>query len=146
MHQASEKQVQEELKPKCHVGFSIIGPSLDFDKISAGLNQKGGQCGRAGSETALGTLPEDVWTISSPIGPLRPLDEHLHWLQTQLQPHVDYLRDLSRAARLRIYIGFTFSQEQNGFAIKPEFVHLFASFNGFIDMYILCNLERDQQD
>jgi len=143
MDLVSQENPQEHLEPKCHVGFSVIGSSLDFDTISAALNQTSAQSGRAGSQGALGVLPEDVWTISSPIGPLRPLEEHLRWLQTQLQSHVDYLRDLSRTARLRVYIGFTFSQEQNGFAIMPEFIRLFASFNGFIDMYIICTDDND---
>ena len=134
------------MAPRCHVGFSVVGSALDFDGISAALNQKSARTGRAGSQTVVGPLPNDIWSIGSPIEPLRPLEEHLHWLRTQLEPHVNYLGELSRTAQMKIYIGFTLSQEQNGFAIPSDFIRLFASFNAFIEMYILCNFGEDLAD
>jgi hypothetical protein len=132
------------LDPRCHVGFSIAGPSLDFDKISTTLTQRSVQTGRAGSVNVLSeVLTEDIWKMTSPLEPLKALDEHLRWLRQQLEKHVDYLRDLSRTARLRVHIGFTFSQEQNGFTISPEFVRFFASFNASIDVFIICNFGGD---
>jgi len=137
---------QEDPRPECHVGFSITGSSLDFDGISVALNQKSASTGRAGKQTVVGPLPEDIWSIGSPVDFSRPLEEHLHWLRTQLEPHVNYLGELSRTAQIKIYIGFTFSQEQNGFAIPSEFIRLFASFNAFIEMYILCNFGEDWEE
>ena len=143
MQRVSGENHQEDLKPRCHVSFSIIGSTLDFDGISAALKQASAQTGRTGIQNVVGALTEDVWSISSPIGPLKPLEDHLLWLRSQLEPHVDYLAALSRTTRTRVYIGFTFSQEQNGFAILPEFVRLFASLRASIDMYILCNFGED---
>jgi hypothetical protein len=134
---------EENMSRECHVGFSIVGSSLDFDGISVAMNQKSASTGRAGKQTVVGPLPEDIWSIGSPIESLRPLDEHLHWLRTQLEPHVNYLDELSRTAQIKIHIGFTFSQEQNGFAIPSDFIRLFASFNAFIEMYILYNFGDD---
>ena len=138
MQSVSRENQQNDLSPRCYVGFSIAGSSLDLDGISETLNQKSAETGRAGMETAVGVLTEDCWKMTSPLTPLKLLDEHLQWLREQLEPHVDYLRDLSRTAHLGVYIGFTLSQEQNGFVISPDFVRLFASFNASIDMYILC--------
>lgn len=134
---------QEDLRPRCHVGFSIAGSSLDFDKISTTLNQRSSQTGRAGSGKSTLVLAEDIWKMTSPLEPSKALDEHLQWLREQLERHVDYLRDLSRTTRLRVHIGFTFSQEQNGFAILPEFVRFFASFNTLVDVFIICNFGED---
>jgi hypothetical protein len=142
----SKETGQEDLTPRCHVGFSILGSSLDFDGISAELNQPSASTGRAGSQRATGPLLEDVWNIASPLAPLRPLDEHLEWLRKQLEPHIEFLKNLSRTADMRIYIGFTLSREQNGFAIPAELIRLFASFNAFIQMYILCNFGEDLAD
>jgi hypothetical protein len=141
----SDQVDQEELKPRCHLGFSIAGSSLDFGAISETLNQKSPTTRRAGSRisAALDPLQEDVWSINSPLGPLEPLVRHLQWLREQLEPHIPYLSGLSTSAVLRIYIGFTFSQEQNGFAIPSDCIRLFASFNAFIEMYILYNFGED---
>jgi hypothetical protein len=146
MQPGSKESHQQDLNPRCHVSFSIIGSSLDFDEISATLNQESAQTGRAGSKSALGALTEDVWSIISPIGPLKPLTDHFRWLRSQIEPHIEYLGTLSGTARMRVYIGFTFSQEQNGFAISPEFVRLFASFNATIEMYIICNFGDDLEE
>jgi len=146
MKPVSRGNDEEDMAPRCHVGFSVVGSALDFDGISAALNQKSARTGRAGSQTVVGPLPNDIWSIGSPIEPLRPLEEHLHWLRTQLEPHVNYLGELSRTAQMKIYIGFTLSQEQNGFAIPSDFIRLFSSFNAFIEMYILCNFGEDLAD
>jgi len=140
----SEKD-REDLSPQCYLGFSIVGSSLDFDGISVALNQTSARSGRAGTQTVAGALLEDVWSISSPFESLRPLDEHLHWLRKQLEPHTEFLKDLSRTAKMRIYIGFTLSREQNSFAVPADIIRLFASFNAFIEMYILCNFGDDLQ-
>ena len=58
-------------------------------------------------------LKEDVWSINSPLNPLEPLEKHLSWLREQLEPHINYLSHLSTMALLRVYLGFTLSQEQN---------------------------------
>jgi len=146
MASETNKNQQEDLRSRCHVGFSITGSSLDFDGISAALNQQFARTGRAGSQTVVGPLPNDIWSIGSPIEPPRSLEEHLHWLRTQLEPHVNYLEELSRTAQMKVYIGFTLFQEQNGFAIPSDFIRLFASFNAFIEMYILCNLGEDWEE
>jgi hypothetical protein len=146
MASETNKNQQEDLRSRCHVGFSITGSSLDFDGISAALNQQFARTWRAGSQTVVGPLPNDIWSIGSPIEPPRSLEEHLHWLRTQLEPHVNYLEELSRTAQMKVYIGFTLFQEQNGFAIPSDFIRLFASFNAFIEMYILCNLGEDWEE
>jgi hypothetical protein len=144
----SRKDDQEGLSPRCYVSFSIADSPLDFKAISEALNQKSATTRKAGSRIsqALQPLQEDVWSINSPLDPLKPLGEHLRWLHEQLQSHVDYLAALSRTGLLRVYIGFTLSQEQGSFRISPEFVHFFASVNALIDMYILCNFGDDPSD
>jgi hypothetical protein len=148
MLSASRENNEEALKPRCHVAFSVAGSSLDLKGISTTLGQKSAETRQAGSRVsaALEALKSDAWWIGSPLGPLKPLQEHLQWLNEQLEPHVDYLAALSRSARLRVYIGFTFSQEQNGFAIPVEFVRLLASFNALLEVFILCNCSEDSDE
>ena len=143
MSSESREPLQDDLRPRCHVGFSIIGPSLDFDGISAEMNQKSARTGRAGRKTALGPQLEDVWSINSPLDPLKPLEEHLRWLHSQIELHASYLADLENTARTRVYIGFTLSQEQNGFAILPEHIRLFGSIGSMIEIYIIVNFGED---
>ena len=139
MEQDSGDGDQANLGPRCHVGFAIMGDSLDFDGISACLNQPSAKMRRAGGKTVRGPLEEDVWSIGSPLGFLKPLEEHLQWLRSELEPHVKFLDELSRTAGIKIYIGFTLAQEQNSFEIPAEMIRFFASFNAFIQMYILVN-------
>ena len=145
MQPISRETDQENLSPRCHVSFSIAGSSLDFSAISKALNQKAPTTHQMGSRIslALPVLQEDVWSINSPLNPLEPLEKHLSWLREQLEPHINYLSQLSTMALLRVYLGFTLSQEQNGFAIPVEFVRLLASINAFIELYIICNLGED---
>ncbi len=144
----SRKDDQQGLGPRCYVSFSIVDLPLDFKAISEALNQKSATTRKAGSRISqvLKPLQEDVWSINSPLDPLKPLEEHLRWLREQLESRVDYLADLSRTGLLRVYIGFTLSQEQSSFRISPEFVRFFASVNALIDMYILCNFGEDSEE
>jgi hypothetical protein len=139
MQQVPDEEEQEDTRPRCHVGFTIIGHSLDFDGISATLRQTSAKMRRAGGKTVRGPLEEDIWSIGSPLGFLKPLEEHLQWLRSELEPHVKFLDELSRTAGMKIYIGFTLAQEQNSFEIPTEMIRFFASFNAFIQMYILVN-------
>jgi len=77
---------QEDLRTRCHVGFSIIGSSLDLDAISVAMNQVSAQTLRAGTKTVLGPQIDDVWRIGSPLGPFTPLEDHLDWLHSQIEP------------------------------------------------------------
>jgi hypothetical protein len=141
MSSETNENQHEDLRPRCHVGFLIIGSSLDFDGISVEMNQGSARTGRAGTMTVLGPRSNDVWSIGSPLDPLEPLEDHLAWLHSQIEPHVSYLADLPGTARIRVYIGFTLSQEQNGFAILPEHIRLFGSISAMIEMYILVNFD-----
>jgi len=143
----SRKDDQEDLSPRCFVSFSIVDSPLDFNAISEALNQKSATTRKAGSRIsqALEPLQEDAWTISSPLDPLKPLEEHLRWLHEQLESHVDYLAGLARTGLLRVYIGFTLSLEQCNFRISPEFVRFFASFNALFDVYIISIVGDDSE-
>jgi hypothetical protein len=136
----------EDLRPRCHVGFSISGPSLDLDGISVGMNQGSARTVRAGTRTVLGPQIHDVWSIGSPLDPLKPLEDHLGWLHSQIEPCVSYLADLPGTARPRVYIGFTLSQEQNGFAILPEHIRLFGSISAMIEVYVIVNFGDDSAE
>lgn len=148
MQFVSRETDQADLRPRCYLRFSIAGSFLDFTAISEALKQKSATTQRAGSRIslALDVLQEDVWSINSPLKPLEPLEKHLSWLREQLEPHINYLSQLSTMAHLRVYLGFTLSQEQNGFAIREEFVRLLASFNAFIELYIICNFGADSDE
>jgi|ERR1700688_3068092 uncharacterized protein DUF4279 len=137
---------QEDLRPRCHVGFSIIGSSLDLDAISVAMSQASARTVRAGTKTVLGPQIDDVWSIGSPLGPLKPLEDHLDWLHSQIEPHASYLADLPGAVRTRVYIGFTLSQEQSGFAISPEHIRLFGRINAMVEMYIIVNFGDDSDE
>ena len=143
----SRKDDQEDSSPRCFVSFSIVDSPLDFKAISEALNQKSATIRKAGSRIsqALEPLQEDAWSISSPLDPLKPLEEHLRWLHEQLKSHTDYLAHLSRTGLLRVYIGFTLSQEQSSFRISPEFVRFCASFNALFDVYIICIVGDDTE-
>jgi len=142
----SGQDPQEDFSPRCFVGFSIIGSSLDFEGISEALNQKSAETRRAGSVHATRVLPKDVWSISSALDHLKPLEEHLQWLRAQLELHVDYLCDLSRTAILRVYVGFTFFQDQNGFTILSEHARFFSGINASIEVTILCAFGIDSDE
>jgi hypothetical protein len=146
MNSETNENQLENLRPRCHVGFSVIGSSLDLDGISVAMNQASARTVRAGTKTALGSQIDDIWSIGSPLGPLKPLEDHLDWLNSQIEPHVSYLADLSGAARARVYIGFTLSQEQNGFAISPEHIRLFARINAMVEMYIIVDFGDDSEE
>jgi len=140
---ASENE-DSKRAPRCHVGFSIIGTSLDLDAISVALNTRSAATVRTGDKRALGPALQDTWTLSSPIESMKPLEEHLHWLRQQLEPHVNYLRGLSRVAKIRVHVGLTLSRDQNGFAITTESIHLFSSIGAFIQLYIICDFDDDR--
>jgi hypothetical protein len=130
--------------PRCHVGLSIIGTALDLDAISVALSTRSAATVRTGDQRALGPALQDTWTLSSPIESVKPLEEHLHWLRQQLEPHVNYLRQLSRVAQIRVHVGLTLFRDQNGFAITTESVNLFSSIGAFIQLYILCDFDDDR--
>ncbi len=145
MQPDSRETDQENLSAGCHVSFSIAGSSLDFGAISEALNQKAPTTHQMGGRIslALAVLQEDVWSINSPLNPLKPLEKHVSWLREQLEPHMNYLSQLSTVTLLRAYWGFTLSQEQSDFAISAEFVRLLASLNAAIELYVICDLGED---
>jgi hypothetical protein len=137
----SRSGTNEGTQTRCYVAFSIIATRLDFEEISSALNQEPAEIRGAGSQTSAALKPQedDVWTIASPLDPSEPVEEHLRWLHTRLEPRAKYLAELSRSASLRVYIGLTLSAEQNGFRISQEFVRFIASINAFVDFFILCD-------
>jgi hypothetical protein len=143
MTSETNENQQEDLRPRCHVGFSISGSSLDLGGISVAMNQASARTVRAGTKTVLGPQIDDVWSIGSPLDPLESLEDHLGWLHSQIEPCVSYLAHLPGTARTRVYIGFTLSQEQNSFAILPEHIRLFGSIGAMIEMYIIVNFGHD---
>lgn len=125
-------------KPECHVGFSIFGISLDFEGMSKALDLQPSDTRHAGDRGALGTYPTDVWSIESPLKKREPIDLHLNWLKEKLEPHFDFLRSFEGQAQVRVYIGFTFDCEQNGFSISPENLKFLTELNTPMEVTILC--------
>jgi hypothetical protein len=136
---STEVDEEDDLRPRCYVSFSIVDSPLDLKTISKILNQESAITHRAGDRISPARTPskEDVWTISSPLSHLDPLQDHLQWIHEQLEPHTSYLAELSRTGFLRVYIGFTFSQVQNNFRIPAAFIRFLGSINALIDMFIL---------
>ena len=131
----------ESPKARCHVAFSIFGAALDFRAISETLKLQPSRTHSAGARYVLGTYPTDGWGIECPLEKTEPLDAHLNWLSEKLEPHYEFLRSLARKAELRVYIGFTFRCEQNGFTISPENLKFFTELNLPIEVTILCGPE-----
>ena len=134
--------VPESSEPRCYVAFSVFGTGLDLDYISRSLGLSPSESHVAGDADRSGRpYPRDRWGLNSPLTPTETLDAHLNWLRQRLQPHSEYLRSLVGKAELRVYIGFTFRCEQNGFSISPENLKFFTELNLPIEVTILCGPE-----
>jgi hypothetical protein len=129
----------ETAEPRCHVGFSIFGTGLNLEGISHALGIPPSRSYVAG-DLDLSARPylRDRWGLHSPLPKTEPVDNHLNWLRQALQPHYEYLRSLADKAELRVYIGFTFRCEQNGFSVSPENLRFFTELNVSLEVTILC--------
>ncbi len=130
--------LSESPMARCHVAFSIFGASLDSRAISEVLKLQPFHAHSAGDRYLQGAYPTDAWSIKSLLEKTEPLDAHLRWLREKLEPHSEYLRSLAGKAELRVYIGFTFRCEQNGFSVSPENLRFFTELNIAMEVTILC--------
>jgi len=131
--------LSESSEPRCHVGFSVFGTGLNLDHISRSLGLSPSESHLAGDPDRSGRpYLRDRWGLKSPLTPTETLDAHLNWLRQRLQPHSEYLRSLAGKAELRVYVGFTFRCEENGFSVSPENLKFFTDLNIPMEVTILC--------
>jgi hypothetical protein len=118
--------------------FVIQGENLDLEAISSTLKLSPTHTHRKGDLSRLReAYPHDMWSLTAPISKDKPLDSHLKWLSTQLEPSRDFIIALKDDADIYIYCGYTADREQSGFSISPEALAIFVKLDISMDMNIL---------
>lgn len=107
----------------------IFGKDLDLDAISAVLGLEPTAVIRQGDvrrPASRGLHDRNGWLLSSPLGELQPLDEHIEWLYEKLHPHFDYLKGLKEHAMVDIFCGYRSNSDTAGFVVAHRSLRLFV--------------------
>jgi hypothetical protein len=119
--------------------FIIQGTGLDLDAISRIISIVPTHTHRIGELSRFKkALPHDMWSLTSPLDRKEPLDAHLKWLDSQLEPHYDFIKSLKPTADVYIVCGYTTNKEQCGFSLSPEALAIFAKLGISMEVNILC--------
>lgn len=119
--------------------FVIQGTGLDLDAISRAIGIAPTHTHRKGELSKLKKpLPHDMWSLTSPLDRKEPLDMHLRWLGSQLEPYYEFIKSLKAAADVYITCGYTTDREQCGFSLSPEALAIFTRLGISMEVNILC--------
>lgn len=119
--------------------FVIQGDNLDFEVISNTLMLSPTHTHRKGDIGRLRIVyPHDMWALTAPIPKSEPLDSHLRWMSSQLEPRHNFIIALKDKADIYVYCGYTTDKEQSEFSISPEAMAIFGKLGISMDISILA--------
>jgi Domain of unknown function (DUF4279) len=129
----------EEARDSYRATFVIQEDDLDLEAISNALKLSPTHTHRKGDLSRLGkAYPHDMWALTAPIPNNEPLDSHLKWLSSQLEPKYSLITALKDKADIYIYCGYTTDKEQSEFSISPEALAIFGKLGIPINISILA--------
>jgi len=107
--------------------LNVFGHGLDFNLISSELNLTPYDTHRAGDlDRAKKPLPQDLWSVASPLPRSEPLNAHVQWLVDRLFPHYGFLLSLKRNAEVRSFCGLIIEGDRAAFRLSPKTLGLFV--------------------
>jgi hypothetical protein len=111
--------------PDCFYRFSvtlrIAGDGVDFDRVSQTLGVT-----PTHTHPKRGKHKQDMWAYKVPLGPERPLEEHIMALWEFIRPHVPYLRRLKRKFKVDVFCGYRSNSATAGFEVGHQCLGLFT--------------------
>lgn len=117
----------ESYRTESKVCLQVIGPSLDFGRISRTLSLDAPETYRSGDVDRSGkTYTADVWSVTAPLSKTDEVDAHFRWIRMALLPHSDFLRSVKRGADVILRCDFRTECDTGGARISPEGLELSA--------------------
>lgn len=119
--------------------FRIYGIGLDFDGITRELGVNPDHRHRQGDlDPGKRPYPDDMWSLSSPVGDDQELELHLTWLAERLSNRTDYILSLKKRFKVDIYCWKNCFTEQASLLLSSKALRIFADLDLDLGVSLLC--------